>query len=130
MHGTSITCRSFPTSLENHRNKPHLTWSPDAPGIISNVFTPELFVVLADGPSFFADYPLVPVFIPGGLFTEFVGCPPNSRTVRCIIAAQLKFIKFIEDAFEMVKQVLLCYLGYFLSSKHKFNTKKVYFNFD
>jgi hypothetical protein len=103
MHGTSITCRSFSTSLENHRNKPHLTWSPDAPGIISNVFTPELFVVLADGPSFFEDYPLVSVFIPGGLFAEFVGCPPNSRTVRCVIAAQLKFVKFIEDAFELQK---------------------------
>jgi hypothetical protein len=52
MHGTSITYRSFPTSLVSHRNKPHSIWSLDAPGIISNVFTPELFIVLPDGPLF------------------------------------------------------------------------------
>jgi len=52
MFGTSITYRSFPTSVVSHRNKPHSIWSPDAPGIISNIFTPELFVVLPDGPLF------------------------------------------------------------------------------
>jgi cytoskeletal protein CcmA (bactofilin family) len=36
--------RSFPTSLESHRNKPHSIWSPDASRIISSIFTPELTV--------------------------------------------------------------------------------------
>jgi hypothetical protein len=52
MHNTSITLRSFPTSLERHRNKPHSIWSLDAPGIITNIFTPELFMVYQKVPSF------------------------------------------------------------------------------
>lgn len=52
MHGTSSTLRSFPTSLESHRNKPHSIRNPDAPGIIFDIFTPELSMVLPDYPSF------------------------------------------------------------------------------
>ena len=52
MHEESNTWNRFLTSLESYKNKPHSIWSPDAPKIISNIFTTELFVVLPDCPSF------------------------------------------------------------------------------
>jgi hypothetical protein len=126
MHDTSITWRSFSTSLASHRNKPHSIWSPDAPGIISTcphscsssfwqrvchfwwrvrwiIAKPEISIEFAVGPSFLAQ------------------CPVNySRIIGQTCKIHRKFILNPK----IVKHVLLCYLEYCLSSKQKFDTKK------
>jgi hypothetical protein len=45
MHGTTNTCRSFPTSLKSHRNKPHSIRSPGAPEIYLDILALLLFMV-------------------------------------------------------------------------------------
>jgi hypothetical protein len=45
IHGTSNTWRRFPTSLESHRNKPYLIWSPNASRIDLNMLAHLLFIV-------------------------------------------------------------------------------------
>ena len=106
MHDISSTRRRFSTSLENHRNKPHSIWSLDAPRIISNIFTPELFVILPDCPSFHGLSVGASVRPRETLWrtrSSLADCPPNSRTVRWFTVAHLKLVKFIKDAFELQK---------------------------
>ena len=126
MHDTSSTWNRLLTSLEGHRNKPHLIRSEDAPEIISDILALLLFVILTDSPSFwrrvrwFIAKPESSLDLADSL-SFLAECLVNYRDN--IVQTYKIHRKFILNQ-KIMKQVLLCSLQYSLSSKHNFNTKK------
>ena len=126
-HDESNTKNEFLTSLGDHRNKPHSIWSPDAPGIDSNIFALVMFVVLTDYlPEQWTKpkqaFVLVEHFAHTHSSQQTV-CP-NSPPVHSSSPTCKIHRKFSLNP-KVMKQDLLCYLEYSLSPKHEFDTKVI-----